>query len=74
MQGCLSNRAPNDAKRFIYVGDGKSVEVEATGHFRLLLKTRIYFDLKETFIVPSFRWNIVSIYVLDKLGYLFFQK
>ena len=61
MQGCLSYRAPNDAKRFIYVGDGKSVEVEAIGHFRLLLKTRIYLDLKETFIVPSFKRNLVFI-------------
>ena len=34
-----------------------------------LLKTRIYLNLKETFIVPSFRRNLVSIYVLDKLGY-----
>ena len=39
MQGCLSYREPNDAERFIYVDDGKSVEGEAIGHFRLLLKT-----------------------------------
>ena len=45
------------------------MEVEAIGHFRLLLKTGIYLDLKETFIVPSFRRNLVSIFVLDKLGY-----
>ena len=51
------------------MGDGKSVEVEAIGNFRLLLKTGIYLDLKETFIVPSFRGNLVSIFVLDKLGY-----
>ena len=50
MQGYLSYRAPNDVKRFIYVGDGKSMEVETIGHFRLLLKTGIYLDLKETFI------------------------
>ena len=51
MQGCLSNRAPNDAERFIYVGDGKSVTVEAIRHFRLILNTGIYLDLKETLIV-----------------------
>ena len=45
------------------------MEVEAIGHFRLLLKTGIYLDLKETFIVPSFRRNLVSIFVFDKLGY-----
>ncbi|KAL5562820.1 hypothetical protein UlMin_032567 [Ulmus minor] len=39
MQGCLSYRKPSDAERCIYVGDGQSVEVEAIGHFRLLLKS-----------------------------------
>ena len=41
---------PNDAERFIYLADGKSEEVEAIRHFRLLLNTEIYLDLKETFI------------------------
>ena len=69
MQGCLSYQAPNDAKRFIYVGNGKSMEVEAIGHFRLLLRIEIYLDLKETFIVPSFRRNLVYISILDKFSY-----
>ena len=55
MQGCLNCRKPSDAERFIYVGNGKSVEVEAIGTFRLLLKTGYYLDLNETYIVPSFR-------------------
>ena len=38
------------------------MEVEAIGNFRLLLKTRIYLELKE-------RWNLVSISILDKLSY-----
>ena len=46
---------PNDAKRFIYVRDGKAVPVEAIGNFRLLLKTSHFLDLKKIFIVPSFR-------------------
>ncbi|RVW31572.1 Retrovirus-related Pol polyprotein from transposon TNT 1-94 [Vitis vinifera] len=37
--GCLSYRKPSDVERCIYVGDGQSVEVEAIGHFRLLLKS-----------------------------------
>ena len=69
MQGCLSYRKPNDAERRIYVGDGKSVEVEAIGHFRLLLSTGYYLDLIDTFVVPSFRRNLVSVSCLDKLGY-----
>jgi transposase InsO family protein len=69
MQGCLSCRKPNDVERYIYVGDGKTVEVEAIGKFRLLLKTGLYLDLNETFIVPSFRRNLISISALDKSGY-----
>ena len=44
-------------------------KVEAIGTFRLLLKTGVYLDLKETYVVPSFRWNFISIFVLDKSGY-----
>ena len=55
MQGCLSCRKPNDVERYIYVGDGNKVEVEAIGKFRLLLKTGAYLDHDKTFIVPSFK-------------------
>ena len=69
MQGCLSCRKPNDGERYIFVGDGKKVEVETIGIFRLLLKSGIYLDLNETFVVPFFRRNLVYISVLDKFGY-----
>ncbi|XP_073132852.1 uncharacterized protein [Henckelia pumila] len=69
MRGCLDCRKPNDAERFIYVGDDNKVQVEAIGKFRLLLKTGIYLDLFETFSVPSFRRNLVSISALEKSGF-----
>ena len=53
---------------FIYVGNGKTTKVEAIETFRLLLKTSVYLDLKETYVVPSFGWNLISIFVLDKSG------
>ena len=56
-------------KDTFYVGDGKKVEVEAIGKFGLLLKTKFYLDLNETFIVPSFRRNLISISALDKYDY-----
>lgn len=68
-KGCLSYRKPIDGERYIYVGDGKSVPVEAIGHFRLLLRTGFYLDLMDTFVVPSFRRNLVSVSALDKFGY-----
>ena len=36
MQGCPSYQKSIDVERYIYVGDGKSVEVDVIGHFRLL--------------------------------------
>ena len=51
------------------MGDGKTAKVEAIGTFRLLLKIGIYLDLKDTYDVPSFRKNLISISVLDKSGY-----
>ncbi|KAL8157842.1 hypothetical protein AgCh_002526 [Apium graveolens] len=69
MQGFLWSRPPIDAERFIYVGNDNKVSVEAVGTFRLLLKTGIYLDLFETFVVPSFRRNFISISCLEKYGY-----
>ena len=70
MKGYLSYRKPIDSKRWIYVGDRKSVKVKAIGHFRLLLCIGFCLDLKDTFVVSSFRRNLVSVSCLDKLGYL----
>jgi hypothetical protein len=69
MHGCLWSRPPSDAERFIYVGDGNKVAVEAIGTFRLLLKTGFHLDLVETFVAPSIRRNLISISILDKSGY-----
>ncbi|GAA0166366.1 hypothetical protein LIER_21533 [Lithospermum erythrorhizon] len=69
MQDCLSHQKSIDVERYIYVGDGNSIEVDAIGTFRLLLGTGFYLDLKDTFIVLSFRWNLISVSLLDKSGY-----
>ena len=69
MQGCLICWKPSDGEKYIFVGDDKLVDVEAIWTFRLLLKAGYYLDLKETYVEPSFRQNLVSISVLDKFGY-----
>ena len=51
------------------MGEGKTVTVKAIGTFRLLLKTGHFLSSEETYIVPSFRRNLVSVLVLDKFGY-----
>ena len=69
MQGCFSFRKPSDDERYIYVGDGNPVEVEAIGTFRLLLRIGFYLDLIETHVIPSLRRNLVYVPVLDTSGY-----
>ncbi|KAK9734067.1 hypothetical protein RND81_04G112500 [Saponaria officinalis] len=69
MKRCLKHRRPIDGERYIYVGDSKSVEVDSIGTFRLLLRTGLYLDLEDTFVVPSFRQNLILVSLLDKSGY-----
>ena len=45
--------------------------MEAIGTFRLQLKTGFYLDLFDTFVVPSFGHNFISISSLDKFGFLY---
>ena len=68
-KGCSSCRMPSDGERYIYVGDGKLMEVEAIDTFRLLLRIYYFLDLKDTYVIPSFRRNLVSVSILDKFGY-----
>ena len=47
------------------------VPVEAVGTYRLILDTRFYLDLMDTFYVPSIFRNLVSWSKLDVAGYSF---
>lgn len=49
MQGCLYYKKSSDVERYIYVSNGKLVEVEATGNFWLLLYIGYYLDLIESY-------------------------
>jgi hypothetical protein len=55
MQGCRSYRKARDGERYIYVGNGNKTEVETIRHFRLFMKTDLYLNLFDTFVVSSFR-------------------
>ena len=42
--------------------------MEPIGTFRLLLRTSYFLDLKDAYVVPSFKRNSVFVSVLDKFG------
>ncbi|RDY04242.1 hypothetical protein CR513_12073, partial [Mucuna pruriens] len=67
--GCIWSRPLSDDERFIFMGDDNKAAIEAIGTFILQLKIRFYLDFFETFVVPSFRWNLISISSLDKFGF-----
>ena len=70
MQACHSSRLPIDGERYIYTGNGKKAQVQAIRTFQLMLDSGFILILENTFIVPSFRRNLISVSCLDKSGYL----
>ena len=69
MQGCIRSRTPSQHERLIYLGDDNKVRVDEIAVYRLKLESGYFLDLDETFYVPSFRWNLIFISLLDKAGY-----
>ena len=69
IQGCLRSQMSFDGERYIYVGNGNKAVVKAIGLFRLQLDSSCTLDLDETFVVPSFRRNIIFVSCLDKYVY-----
>ena len=74
MQGFLNLRKPEANKEFIYSGNQMSSKVEGVGTFRLVLKSGFYLDLKDTFYIPSFSRNLVSVTRLEPLGLSLYLK
>ena len=71
MQGFLTTRTISQNEKFVYMGNGERVPVEAVGTYRLILDTGHHLDLFETFYVPSIFRNLVSLSKLDVAGYSF---
>ena len=69
MQGCLHCQKPRSEEKYVFTGNDTSARVEGIGTFRLLLNTGHFVDLIDTFVVPTFRCNLVSISTLDKSSY-----
>jgi len=51
------------------VGNSNKAAVKVIGLFRLQLDSGCTLDLEVTFIVPSFRHNLIFVSCLDKCGY-----
>ena len=56
----------------MYMGDGTRVQVDFLGVVRLQLSTLIFLELQDVAYIPSIGRNLISVPVLDRLGYSFF--
>ena len=69
MQGFTNKRSQKESERTLRVANNVEVEVAFIGDVSLNLESGFTLVLNNTFYVPSFRRNLISILLLDKLGY-----
>ena len=66
---CLYCRKPISEEKYVFTSIDTSARVEGFRTFRLLLNTDHFVYLIDTFVVPTFRCNLVFVFTLDKFGY-----
>ena len=72
MQVVISRRSPTSLEQYVYMGDGTRVQIDILGVFRLQLSTENILELRDVAYIPSIRRILISIPILDRLGYSFF--
>ena len=71
IQGFINWRKPNQDESRLTVGNNEKADVVFVGDVILILYSDFRLMLKDTFYVPSFRRNLVSVSCLDKYDYSF---
>ena len=56
----------------MYIGDGTRVRIDFLGVVRLQLSIGIFLELRDVAYIPSIRRNLISIPILNRLGYNFY--
>ena len=71
MQAVISGRSSTSLEQYVYMGDGTRVQVDFLGVDRLQVSTGIFLELLDVAYIPLIRRNLISIPILDRLGYSF---
>ena len=71
IQGFINWRKPNQDESKLTVGNNEKADVVFVGDVILILDSGFRLMLKDTFYVPSFRRNLVSVSCLDMYDYSF---
>ena len=69
MKAMISRRNPTSLELYVYMGDGTIVQVDFLGVVRLQLSTGNFFELRDVAYIPLIRRNLISVPILDRLGY-----
>ena len=71
IQGFINRRKPNQDESKLTVGNNEKADVVFVGDVILILDSGFKLMLKDTFYVPSFKRNLVSVSCLDMYDYSF---
>ena len=71
IQGFINRRKPNKDESKLTMGNNEKADVMFVGDVILILDSGFKLMLKDTFYVPSFRRNLVSVSCLDSYDYSF---
>ena len=71
LQGFINRRKPNQDESKLTVGNNEKADVMFVGDVILILDSGFRLILKNTFYIPSFRRNLVSVSCLDMYDYSF---
>ena len=72
MQAVIRKRSPISLEHYVYMRDGTRVQVDFLGVIRLQISIGNFLELHDVAYIPSIRRNLISVPILDRLGYSFF--
>ena len=71
MQVVIRKRSPTSLEQYVYMEDDTRVQVDFLRVVRLRLITGNFLELQDVVYIPSIMRNLISIHILDRLGYNF---
>ena len=67
----INKRSATSLKQCVYMGDDTRVQVDFLGVVILQFGTENLLKLQDVVYIPSIRRNLISVSILDRLGYSF---
>ena len=72
VSGDKQKKSNYSLEQHVYMGDGTRIQVDFLGVVRLQLSIESFLELRDVAYIPQTRRNLISVPILDRLGYSFF--